>query len=184
MTIIPLALSEPGEAVQIVIFILPMVMTLGLFAFLSVVGWAVQRRREREAFYRHEVEIKLAERGELSAERLGQIRHDEELVRWRRRREAIKLSGLIALALGCGMVAAIPSTPDGPPRLIGAIPALVGAMMLVYVYVFDPRPPSRTAILIWLALAMGAGWLTGYREFRSSGQLDSTSPAAIQMTAG
>lgn len=141
-----------SDAVQIIIFIVPMVTTVALFAFLSIVGFAAQRRREREAYYRHEVELKLAERGELSPDRLSQMRQEEELFRWRRRREAIKLAGLITLALGIGLIVAIPSVPDGPPKLLGAIPGAVGLVMLLYVYAFNSGPSGRAMILVWLLL--------------------------------
>src|SRR5258707_11463069 len=42
---------------------IPVVGSVVFFAFLSVGGWAQQKRREREAFYRHEVLKKLIEQG-------------------------------------------------------------------------------------------------------------------------
>ena len=44
-----------GTDLQIaIIFLIPVASVIGIFTLLAVVGWAKERRREREASYRHE----------------------------------------------------------------------------------------------------------------------------------
>ena len=131
--------------VRVMVVAVPLVCTVALFTFLAIASWAVQRRREREAYYRHEVELKLAERGELSAEALDRMRFEDDLGRWRRRTESLKLAGMVTLAIGVGMIAAMQMINDPQPRLVGMIPLLIGSALLIYAYLLNPRPPSLRA---------------------------------------
>ena len=152
------AQAEPNAAqtvTNVMIFLIPLVTTVALFTYLSVVGFAAQRRREREAYYRHEVELKLAERGELTPDRLAQLRQTEDQDRWRRRREALKLAGLVTAACGAGMLLALRGTGDDAPRGVGWIPLLIGAFLLLYVYVLGARSVMRLLLLL-LGIACAA----------------------------
>ena len=152
------AQADPNAAqtvTNVMIFLIPLVTTVALFTYLSVVGFAAQRRREREAYYRHEVELKLAERGELTPDRLAQLRQTEDQDRWRRRREALKLAGLVTAACGAGMLLALRGTEDDAPRGVGWIPLLIGAFLLLYVYVLGARSVVRLLLLL-LGIACAA----------------------------
>src|SRR5260370_22792113 len=56
-----------NSLVDLAAVMIPVVGSVVFFAFLSVEGWAQQKRREREAFYRHEVLKKLIEKGGAAA---------------------------------------------------------------------------------------------------------------------
>src|SRR5687767_7543765 len=146
------SLASAQTVTNVMIFLIPMVATVALFAYLSVAAFAAQRRREREAYYRHEVELKLAERGELSPERLAEMRQAEDRAIWQRRREGLKLAGLITAACGTGMLLAMRYAEEDAPRGVGWIPLLVGATLLAYVYILGPRVAARVVLLV-LALA-------------------------------
>jgi carboxyl-terminal processing protease len=153
-----LAQAQPDASktiVNVMIFLIPLVTTVALFTYLAVVGFAAQRRREREACYRHEVELKLAERGELTPERLAQLRQTEDHERWRRRREALKLAGFVTAACGAGMLLALRGTEDDAPRGVGWIPLLIGIFLLLYVYVLGPKSVIRLLLLL-LGIACAA----------------------------
>jgi hypothetical protein len=117
---------------------------LAFFSWLAVVGWAIQRRKEREAYYRHETEKKLLERGDASAEQFLQLRREEERTRWLRRREGLKLGGLITTALGIGILVGLRFVDTGTLSLsaVGWIPLAIGLVLLLYAYVLYPEPPS------------------------------------------
>ena len=87
-------------------FTLPMALFLavaasGMWAFIAVATWADSRRKEREAYYRHETMKKISEMpGDTGLELL---REDERLAA-RRRRESIQLGGLVTSAIGIGLM--------------------------------------------------------------------------------
>ena len=112
---------------------------LALFAWLTISGWARQRRKERESFYRHEVEKKIIEAGGVSTEQLAELRRDEENRRWVQRREGLKLAGLVTMALGIGLFVAIQFLiEDKPVHHLAWIPIGIGAVILLYVYMLCP----------------------------------------------
>ncbi len=119
------------------------------FSWATVVGWAIQRRKEREAYYRHETEKRLVDKGGVSAEQLLGLRIEEERIRWLRRREGLKLGGLITTALGIGLLAAFQFVDMGRLSLAGTagIPLIIGLALLLYVYALCPdytQPDTET----------------------------------------
>jgi hypothetical protein len=111
--------------------------SLGLWAFVSIVTWADVRRREREAYYKHETFKKLAEMPVEGG--LALLREDEKQA-WRRRREGMKLGGLTSAASGIGLMVFIYAmVPDRPGYLVGVIPLLIGIALLAYSYVLAPK---------------------------------------------
>jgi len=143
-----------GTSSDVVIFVVVAVFWVAFFSSVSVVGWAIQRRKEREAFYRYETEKRLVDKGEVSAEQLLGLRNEEERFRWLRRREGLKLGGVLTTALGIGLLAALQLVDTGELSLagIGGIPLIIGVALLLYVYAlypsateFDvPTPPPRS----------------------------------------
>ena len=129
-----------GRGSDIVAFVVVAVFWAALFCWLTVVGWATQRRKEREAYYRHETEKRLVDKGEVSAEQLLRLRTEEERVRWLRRREGLKLGGLITTAAGIGIVVALRFVDTGELSIsaIGWIPLGIGVVLLLYTYVLYP----------------------------------------------
>ena len=124
------------------VFTLPMALFLavaasGMWAFIGVVSWADIRRKEREAYYRHETMKKVSEMPGDSG--LALLREEERSIA-RRRRENIKLGGLITFAVGLGLMIFVGAVhiPE-PASLVGLLPLLVGLALLTYSYVIAPK---------------------------------------------
>ncbi|MGB2986417.1 MAG: hypothetical protein WBE26_11090 [Phycisphaerae bacterium] len=133
-----------GGASDIVAILAVAVFWVAFFSWLTVVGWATQRRKEREAYYRHETEKRFVDKGGVSAEQLLGLRNEEERVRWLRRREGLKLGGLITAAAGIGIVVALRFVDTGELSIsaMGWIPLGIGVVLLLYTYVLYPTSPS------------------------------------------
>jgi uncharacterized membrane protein (GlpM family) len=124
------------------LFTLPMALFLavaatGMWAFVAVVTWADIRRKEREAYYRHELLKKITEMpGENG---LALLREDERNSA-ERRRENIKLGGLITSAVGLALMLFLRAfETSGRAYLVGLIPLFVGFALLIYSYVLAPK---------------------------------------------
>ena len=115
-----------------------------LLTLLAVVGWARQRRLEREAYYRHETEKRLVDTGQMTAEWIIKLRAEEERDRWRRRHEGLKLGGLIITALGATSIISLQLVEfvDHSYSALGLIPLGVGLVVLFYAYFLQPRHPK------------------------------------------
>jgi len=109
----------------------------GMWAFIAVASWGDSRRKEREAYYRHETMKKISEMpGETG---LALLREDERLAT-RRRRESIKLGGLVTSAIGIGLMIFLRAIDTSEPvYLVGLIPFLAGLGLLAYYYVGAPK---------------------------------------------
>jgi hypothetical protein len=139
--------SDIGTTALIVIAIT----YVALFSWLAITGWARQRRLEREAFYRSETERRLVEKGE-GVEQILRLHRETACARWLRRREGLKLGGLITAAIGAGVVIALRFIDTNGVSIssLGWIPLGVGAVVLIYAYALypkdtDPREEDRTA---------------------------------------
>ena len=122
-----------------VLFLIPIVANIAFFTWLSVVGYASQRRRERESFHRHKLQELLVEKGELSGEQLRAEHAQERRQAWRARREALKLAGVVITAAGIGMLITLRGSEDSVARASGWIPLLVGAVVFLYAWRFFPK---------------------------------------------
>ena len=115
---------------------------VALFSFLSVMMWSRERRREREAYYRNEALKKVAEMHQGDSGAVLDVLREEERIAARGRREGQKVSGLITIATGLGMMVFLKvvdrNDPD-PAYLAGLIPMLIGAALLLYAYVLGPK---------------------------------------------
>jgi Flp pilus assembly protein TadB len=119
-------------------FIWPAVGALGLFSWLAVESWSENRRKEREAFYRNDTLRKIAESQGGASAALEYLREEERNAE-RRRRERLKLGGLISMAVGIGVSAFLVAVlPYNPVFILGLIPLLVGLSLLIYVYIVAP----------------------------------------------
>jgi uncharacterized membrane protein (GlpM family) len=124
------------------VFTLPLALFLavaasGMWAFIAVVSWADIRRKEQEAYYRHATMKKISEMPGDSG--LALLREDERNTA-RRRRENIKLSGLVTSAVGAGLMIFLRAMGTREPAyLVGLIPLLVGFALLAYSYVLVPK---------------------------------------------
>jgi hypothetical protein len=115
---------------------------VALFSFLSVMMWSRERRREREAYYRNEALKKVAEMHQGDSGAVLDVLREEERIAARGRREGQKVSGLVTIATGLGMMVFLKvvdrNDPD-PAYLAGLIPMLIGAALLLYAYVLGPK---------------------------------------------
>lgn len=115
---------------------------VALFSFLSVMMWSRERRREREAYYRSEALRKVAEMHQADGGAVLNVLREEERIAARVRREGQKVSGLVTIATGLGMMVFLKvvdrNDPD-PAYLAGLIPMLIGAALLLYAYVLGPK---------------------------------------------
>ncbi len=123
-------------------FTLPLALFLSaaafaLFSFISVASWSDNRRREREAFYKSELLKKISE---MPAPDGLAVLREQEKVESQRRRDGIRLGGLITTATGIGVMAFFRLlVNDRPVYALGLIPLLVGVAMLTFSYVLAPK---------------------------------------------
>ena len=108
------------------------------FSFIATMTWLRTRRKEREAYYRNETTKKVAEMQGSGVNALEFLR-EEERISLRRRTDGQKLGGLISMAVGVGTMVflkAIMASDVDPAAhqayLVGLIPFLVGAVLLIY----------------------------------------------------
>ena len=110
---------------------------ISVFSFVAVATWADNRRREREAYYKSETVKKLSE---MQGDHGLALLREEESREVRRRREGIKLGGLVTVAAGIGIMVFLGAlVTDRPVYLVGLIPLLVGAALLAGSYFVVPR---------------------------------------------
>ncbi|HEX4802960.1 MAG TPA: hypothetical protein VFV14_05590 [Myxococcaceae bacterium] len=114
--------------------LIPIVGSIALFGFLAVASWADARRREREAFFRHELLKKVAE--SPSGQQVVELLRQEEADRIERKRQAIQLAGWVVLGAGIGLsvlMSALSALTHVPALWsVGVIPALVGAALVLH----------------------------------------------------
>jgi hypothetical protein len=96
--------------------------------------------KEKEALHRAELLRKIAEAPGDSAQRvLDMIRQQEADVQMRRR-EGMKLAGLITAPTGIGIMIFLSQIEKNTPVwLVGSIPLLVGAALFSYPMFFAPK---------------------------------------------
>jgi hypothetical protein len=123
------------------IYLIPVTMVVALGAFFSVVGFARERRREREALYRHETARALVEKGAMDAAQFLAMEREEALRPWRARLETIKLLGLVCALAGVGLLIGMRAADEAPARGIGWMPLGIGAGALLYAWVLARREP-------------------------------------------
>lgn len=109
----------------------------GMWAFIAVATWSDNRRKEREAYYRHETMKKIAE---MPAESGLMLLRETERYSARARRETMKAAGLITSAVGVGLMIFLRAMESREPAyLVGLIPLLVGLAMLLHSYFLLPK---------------------------------------------
>ena len=129
------------------IFTMVAVAIIAVFTVATVSVWSENRRKEREAFHKHETYRKLIDQpGEAADAILAMMRQEkkekEDSVIW-----SLKLGGLITTAagLGLGVFLFFLDPDEGEPiYLVGLIPLLVGAAMSLYAFVLAPERPTST----------------------------------------
>ncbi len=129
--------KNPGLEESMVGILVPIVLFVMLFSFLSIAVWTGSQRQEREAFYKSETLRRISEASGDGAKAAIDLMHEEERMERIRRREGLKIGGLICIGVGVGttgLLMTLLGVHNGSPYLAGLVPGLVGVAMLLYVY--------------------------------------------------
>ncbi len=120
------------------VFMFLSVGAVALFSFIAVASWSDARRKEREAYYKSETLKKLAESQGAAA--VLDLLREEQKQAVTKRREGLRLGGLINIALGIGfMIFLAGLVRDERAYLLGVIPLLLGVALLSYSFFLAPR---------------------------------------------
>ena len=92
------------------------------------------RRKEREAYYKNDALKKIAESPAPSAAAVLEYLREQNRNTARRRREGMKLGGLITTAVGLALLIFLWKLIGPPVYLAALIPLLVGIVLLGYAY--------------------------------------------------
>ncbi len=113
---------------------------IALFSFLSVATWSDSRRREREVYYGNETLRKIMEMPGATPAAVQEFVREQQVNAIRRRREGLKLGGMVVVATGIGITIFLAAAPGPLPiHLVGTIPVMIGLAMLIYVYLMSPK---------------------------------------------
>jgi len=119
-----------------VLFLIPVAGVIGIFTLLAVLGWARERRRERESLYRHETARKLVEQGQMNFEQFTAFERAEEARPLAARRRALSLAGAVLAIAGLSMFVAFRQIPPEagmrPLAVLGFIPFGIGGVLSLY----------------------------------------------------
>ncbi len=123
---------------EIMTLMIPIVVLIGGFVFVTFWMITHQRRREREAYYRYELGRKAIEKGYVPESKLLELLDNERRNQWLGRREGARLAGLILFALGIGLMIALGNLDDHLVG-IGALPMFLGIALFLYGLFFAPK---------------------------------------------
>jgi hypothetical protein len=114
------------------VFLVPIVGSIGLFSFCAVAFWAINRRRERESLYHGETVRKITEAHGQQAT-LDYVL-EVERIRTRRLQSAYAVGGIIAACGGAGLMIFLSADPYATKNtyLIGLIPLLIGLGLIAF----------------------------------------------------
>jgi hypothetical protein len=108
-----------------------------VFSFVSVVVWAQERRKERQAFYLSDMVKKMADSPNTSP---TEFLREFERTKSRRVREGMRLGGLISsVAIGALFIVAWASSSGGHGYLVTLIPFSACAALFLYAEFLAPR---------------------------------------------
>jgi hypothetical protein len=141
------------NTVSIMVLLIPIVFFIGLFTWGAIESWAEARRKEREAFYKSETLRKVAEaQGSGGNAALDYLREQETIAAQRRaeetrnsawrRREGLKIGGLVNVAIGMALMIFLHELLRNHNQeiyLCGLIPLFIGVALLVYAYFLAPK---------------------------------------------
>ena len=127
-----------GWLAEAMVFLVPAVGAISLFTFLAVVGWAAERRRERESYYSYEFRKRLVEAGQMSGADLRELQRYEAETEFQRKRQGLLAGGLIVAGAGLGTVFGLQFIEGEAVWMVGFIPLFIGLGMLLYAVVVSP----------------------------------------------
>ena len=107
--------------------------------FIPLTSWIDSQRKEREAFYKAETFRRLAESSNDSAKAALDLLREQSRMETRKKREGMKLGGLINIGVGVGLMIFLRAlVHDAPVYLCGLIPGLIGVALLTYALFLVP----------------------------------------------
>lgn len=130
---------------EIMVFVFLIVASIAFFSYLSIMAFVNGRRKERDAYYRNETVRRLTESQGAGAAATIDVLREEDRLQIRRRVESIKLSGLVTVAIGLGLMVFFFFVDHDTREIgvsLGSVPLLVGASLLLYVYALAPKQPA------------------------------------------
>jgi len=124
-------------------FMIPIVGAISLFSYLAVVGWAEERRKEREAYYRYEFRKKLVDAGEMNAQQVQDLMRYEYEIEQGRRRQGMVATGFVLSGVGLGLIFGLRFIDEPEVWMVGSIPLFIALALLAYALLFAPKfaPP-------------------------------------------
>jgi hypothetical protein len=135
-----MAFDMNDNLVGVAVMFVPIVGSIALFSFLAVAAWSDARRKEREEYYRSETLKKIAESSGEGAKAALELMREQYKNITRRRREGMKLGGLITAVVGIGVMVLLHGLArEEPVYLAGLIPLLIGLALLAYTFVMAPK---------------------------------------------
>jgi hypothetical protein len=108
--------------------------------FIPLTSYIESQRKEREAFYKAETMRRLAESSGEGAKAAIELLREQSRMETMKKREGMKLGGLINIAVGVGLLIFLRAlVHDAPVYLCGLIPGLIGVALLTYGLVLAPK---------------------------------------------
>jgi hypothetical protein len=102
--------------------------------FIPMMAWIGSRQKEREAFYKAETIRRVAEAPGDGAKATIELLREQNRMTLIKIRESLKISGVICLGVGIGLIGFLVPMVGSTVALCGLIPGFIGLAMLVYVY--------------------------------------------------
>lgn len=130
-----------------VIFLVPIVGSVAFFSYLAILSYASERRREREAYYRHELYRKAVEtHGVEALDRVQQMVREDATNARRGRRDGARGGGLVLAGLGVGLLIGLRWVGNSV-FMVGAIPLAIGIALFALSAMIDTGggEPTRKA---------------------------------------
>jgi hypothetical protein len=118
------------------VFVFLSIGAIALFGiFLPTATYFDTRRKEQEAFYKAETLRRITESSGDGAKAAMEMLREEARRKRLDKRESLKVSGLINIAVGVGMMIFLHYVPGaGFASMAGLIPGLIGVAILIHVY--------------------------------------------------
>lgn len=123
------------------------VASVALFTMIAVSSWADARRRERESYYRNEMLKKLAEAQGAGVEAALQLLREDARLEAIRKRQDMRIGGLVTLAVGLGVMIFLHALIHGAPiYLCGPLIMLIGVALYGGSYLVTTELPAATGV--------------------------------------
>ena len=139
MTNLAMMMFEPSNGFGLWMFL--SIGAVALFVvFIPLTSWIDSQRKEREAFYKAETVRRLTESSSDGAKAAIELLREQDRMGRAKKREGMKIGGLINLAVGLGIMIFLRAlVKDEPVYLCGLIPGLIGVALLTYALVLAPK---------------------------------------------